>query len=242
MKLVIKIKKKIKNYLLNSEAKNVPVSEKRSYDKIFVIGFNKTGTTSLYITLKELGFNMGNQKVAEVMAYYMFKNNDFSELKPYTQSAEAFQDIPFSLPGIYKKLYLLYPNAKFILTIRDSAAQWYTSLINFHKKRFNKLEGNLPTIDDHMKSNYVFPGYNNFILKNNFNYPETPLYSKLAYVDIYEKHIIDVKAFFKSKKDNLIVINVSKKGERNRLLKFLGVKPNRLLSASFGVHKKTNIS
>ena len=106
MKLILEIKKRVKKHLLNSEAKNVPHNGKRSYDKIFVIGFNKTGTTSLYFTLKELGFNMGNQKVAEVMTYYMFKNNDFSELKPYCQTAEAFQDVPFSFPNIYKKLYI----------------------------------------------------------------------------------------------------------------------------------------
>ena len=82
---------------------------------------------------------MGDQKVAEVMTYYMFKNNDFSELKPYCQTAEAFQDVPFSLPNIYKKLYILYPNAKFILTIRDSAEQWYSSLINFQKNRFHVI-------------------------------------------------------------------------------------------------------
>lgn len=242
MKLILEIKKRVKKLLLNSEAKNVPVIGKRSYDKIFVIGFNKTGTTSLYFTLKELGFNMGDQKVAEVMTYYMFKNNDFSELKPYCQTAEAFQDVPFSLPNIYKKLYILYPNAKFILTIRDSAEQWYSSLINFQKNRFQKQGNDLPTIDDHMKSNYVFPGFNLLLKKELFNYPETPLYSKPAYIKIYEQHITDVKTFFKTKIDNLIIVNVSKDGERNRLLNFLDVKPNRFLSSSFSKYKATTIS
>lgn len=239
MKLILEIKKRVKKHLLNSEAKNVPHNGKRSYDKIFVIGFNKTGTTSLYFTLKELGFNMGNQKVAEVMTYYMFKNNDFSELKPYCQTAEAFQDVPFSFPNIYKKLYILYPNAKFILTIRDSAEQWYLSLMNFHKSRYQKQGNDIPTIDDHMKSNYVFPGYKGIILKELFNYPETSLYSKLEYIKIYEQHITDVKTFFKTKKDNLIIVNVSKDGERNRLLNFLDVKPNRFLSSSFSKYKTT---
>ena len=147
--------------------------------------------------------------------------------------------MPFSFPNIYKKLYILYPNAKFILTIRDSAEQWYLSLMNFHKSRYQKQGNNIPTIDDHMKSNYVFPGFNLLIKKELFNYPETPLYSKLEYIKIYEQHITDVKTFFKTKKDNLIIVNVSKDGERNRLLNFLDVKPNRFLSSSFSKYKTT---
>lgn len=37
----------------------------KKYDKIFCIGANKTGTTSLGHTLKQLGFNLGNQRHAE---------------------------------------------------------------------------------------------------------------------------------------------------------------------------------
>ena len=108
-----------------------------------------------------------------------------------------------------------------------------------HKSRYQKQGNNIPTIDDHMKSNYVFPGYKGIILKELFNYPETSLYSKLEYIKIYEQHITDVKTFFKTKKDNLIIVNVSKDGERNRLLNFLDVKPNRFLSSSFSKYKTT---
>lgn len=36
MKLILEIKKRVKKRLLNSEAKNVPVIGKRSYDKILL--------------------------------------------------------------------------------------------------------------------------------------------------------------------------------------------------------------
>ncbi len=238
-RIVPKIKKQIKEFLLKKEAKGVPSSIQRGYSKVFVIGFNKTGTTTLYQTLKGLQFKMGDQRVAEVLTYFMYKNNDFTELEHYCTTAEAFQDVPFSFPQQFKKIHKFYPDAKFILTTRDSSEQWYDSLVNFHRDRYQKKGNELPTIEDYMLSNYVFPGYIIPIIKNIFNYPEIPLYHKEHYINIYEKHIDDVKAFFKDKQDKLLIINVSKSGERKRLLEFLKVKPSRFLSADFSRFKKT---
>lgn len=239
MKIVSEIKRQIKGYLLKKEAKGLPVSNQRGYSKVFVIGFNKTGTTTLYNTLKGLQFKMGDQRVAEVLTYFMYKNNDFTELEHYCITAEAFQDVPFSFPQRFKKFHKLYPDAKFILTIRDSSEQWYNSLVNFHRGRFQKKGNELPTIKDYMRSNYVFPGSMIPTFKNIFNYPEIPLFHKEHYINVYEKHIDDVKVFFKDKQDKLLIINVSKSGERKRLLEFLKVKPSRFLSSDFSRFKKT---
>ena len=239
IKIVSKIKRQIKGYLIKKEAKGVLHSNQRGYTKIFVIGFNKTGTTTLYNTLKGLEFKMGDQKIAEVLTYFMYKNNDFTELEYYCSTAEAFQDVPFSLPQHFKKLHELYPDAKFILTVRDSSEQWYDSLVNFHRRRFQKKGNELPNIDDFMRSNYIFPGSIIPIYKNIFNYPEIPLFHKEHYINVYEKHIDDVNAFFKDKQDKLLIINVSKSGERKRLLEFLKVKPSRFLSSDFSRFKKT---
>lgn len=239
MKIVPKIKRHIKEFLLKKEAKGVPASTQRGYSKVFVIGFNKTGTTTLYHTLKGLQYKMGDQRVAEVLTYFMYKNNDFTELEHYCTTAEAFQDVPFSFPHRFKKLHELYPDAKFILTVRDSSEQWFDSLVNFQRGRYQKKGNELPTIDDFMRSNYIFPGSMIPIYKNIFNYPVIPLYQKEHYINVYEKHIDDVKVFFKNKQDKLLIINVSKSGERKRLLEFLKVKPSRFLSADFSRFKKT---
>ena len=39
----------------------------KDYNKVFVIGFNKTGTTTLKRTLFLWGFKLGDQKVASMM-------------------------------------------------------------------------------------------------------------------------------------------------------------------------------
>ena len=60
--------------ILKSRPK-VAITFSKSYDKVFVIGMNKTGTTTLYATLKDLGFEMGDSKVGEVMAAEYFQTD-----------------------------------------------------------------------------------------------------------------------------------------------------------------------
>lgn len=103
--------------------------------KIFCVGRNKTGTTSLTKAFEDLGFVVGNQRTAERMLHH-YKNRDFKPIIKYCKSAQVFQDFPFSYPETYKHLDKAYPNSKFILTIRDSADQWYNSVTKFHAKMF----------------------------------------------------------------------------------------------------------
>ena len=101
--------------------------------KIFVIGSNKTGTTSLGAALKNLGFRLGSQLEAELLLDDWAQRN-FRRLIKYCRSAEAFQDIPFSLDYTFQAMDAAFPNSKFILSVRDSADQWYQSLTRFHEK------------------------------------------------------------------------------------------------------------
>lgn len=91
--------------------------------KVFCIGFHKTGTTSLAVALRKLGYRVTGpngvhdpdiDKNALFMAYDLVKKFN------------AFQDNPW--PVIYKELDAKYPGSKFILTIRDSE-HWINSQI-----------------------------------------------------------------------------------------------------------------
>lgn len=82
--------------------------------KVFVIGFHKTGTTSMGIALKKLGYRVtgpngiDDPQIEEnvlPMAYNLVENYD------------AFQDNPW--PIIFQKIDEKYPGSKFILTIRN---------------------------------------------------------------------------------------------------------------------------
>lgn len=91
--------------------------------KVFCIGFHKTGTTSLELALKQLGY--------KVTSSFGTKDPDISD-KVYdladslVQKFDAFQDNPW--PVIYRELDQKYPGSKFIHTIRPSDS-WIKSQV-----------------------------------------------------------------------------------------------------------------
>lgn len=93
--------------------------------KIFCIGFHKTGTKSLALSLKQLGYTVKgrfgiNDKDINSLA--------FTKAKKFINKFDAFQDNPW--PLLYKELDILAPNSKFILTIRNKES-WLSSVINY---------------------------------------------------------------------------------------------------------------
>ena len=82
---------------------------------------------------------------------------DFNKIIKLCYSADAFQDAPFCFPYTYQVLHTKFPNAKFILSVRDSPQQWYSSITRFHSKIWGK-NNNLPTSKDLRDANYIFKG------------------------------------------------------------------------------------
>ena len=89
-------------------------------NKVFVIGSNKTGTTSLGAALNNLGYQLGNQLEAEMLIDDWAKR-DFRRIIKYCRTADAFQDIPFSLNFTFQAVDAAFPGSKFILSVRDDA-------------------------------------------------------------------------------------------------------------------------
>jgi hypothetical protein len=63
--------------------------------KVFVIGANKTGTTSLHKFLQELGYRVGPQGQFELLPFDYF-GGKWSRILNIIKNYEAFQDVPFS--------------------------------------------------------------------------------------------------------------------------------------------------
>jgi hypothetical protein len=94
--------------------------------KVFIIGFQKTGTTSLEHALQFLGYRVyGGDK-------NLMKYTNADDLKAYIKKTlytwDAVQDMPW--PLFYKELYDVYPEAKYILTIRDTN-KWIRSVVTY---------------------------------------------------------------------------------------------------------------
>ena len=191
-------------------------------EKIFCIGRNKTGTTSLKTAFSDLGFAVGNQREAELITSRDYFKGEFRELKKYCDTAQVFQDVPFSLPGTYKFIDKAFPESKFILTVRDSE-NWYTSITSFHAKLWGK-NGNIPTAEDLKNADYVTKGGPYNFLKI-FGTDDSDPYNKDKLVANFTKHNHDVISYFEDRPNDLLIIDVTKSGSYQQFVKFLGVSP-----------------
>ena len=132
--------------------------------KVFVIGFQKTGTTSLDLALQKLGYKV--YCVDKNLLKFEKSKDIKSYIKKILKNWDAVQDMPW--PLFYRELYELYPDAKFILTKREPD-DWFSSVkrffgsirIPFHKKIYN-----VPCAEGHEKEyKAVYNKHNDSVLK-----------------------------------------------------------------------------
>jgi Sulfotransferase domain len=194
---------------------------RKSADKIFCIGLNKTGTTSLAVAFRDLGYVVGKQRPAELLLPHYIEG-DFEPIIRYCRTAEVFQDIPFSLPNTFRHLDLAYPGSKFILTIRDSPEQWFESLTRFHAKLIGG--GRIPTVEDLKNADHIQKGWSWQLNRHLYQTPENDPYNRAALIAHYERHNRDVMHYFACR-DSLLAINVAQPGAYQALCRFIGAKP-----------------
>lgn len=189
--------------------------------KIFCIGANKTGTTSIEKALLDLGFKLGDQLQA-LNLIESYKIRDFDNIIKFCKKADAFQDAPFSWHYTFIFLDQAYPGSKFILTVRDNEDEWYKSFIKFHSKLYGE-NGKLPTTEK-LKTAYrnskrtVWENMNARMKMDESNpYNEKRL---TAYYLTHNKMVIDYFRF----KNNLLIINLKDKNSYSTFCKFINVK------------------
>ncbi len=195
---------------------------KKTKPKVFCIGFNKTGTTTIEYTLSEHGFVLNDQKKASVFLDDWAKR-DFKSLIKYCNKYEAFQDFPFSLPFTYIALDAAFPKSKFILTVRDSPEAWHKSITTFHGKLW--ANGNTPTKTDLQNAFRYYKGRPWVVNRKIFKSPDDDPYNEEILKKQYLDHIESVKEYFRFRPDDLIVVNVSKDDDYNKLCAFLNIDP-----------------
>ncbi len=171
--------------------------------KVFGIGLSRTGTKSLTISLKQLGFNLvhypnDSQTLQELMA----ANYDLSIL----QDCDGITDI--TVTAYYPQLDQLFPNSKFILTVREKQSWLKAMEAHWHNKPvFDTNSDN----EDKMRlrrflrlsvyGTYTFNG------------------DRLAYVyDLHHKNVLD---YFKNRPESLLVFNICGGEGWERLCPFL---------------------
>ena len=193
----------------------------KNKQKIFCIGLNKTGTTSLKKEMELQGFVVGNQRRAELL-FDDWVKKDFSRIIKYCKTAQFFQDVPFSLPYTFIAIDQAFPGSKFILTIRDDAESWYNSLIRFHGKLFGN--GKIPPTTEDLKSaTYIYKGFPYHSRTHVLNAPENDLYNKEILIDFYETHNKAVTDYFRFRKNDFLEINLKEDNSYEKFCSFLNI-------------------
>lgn len=99
--------------------------------KVFVIGYNKTGTTSLGIALKMLGYD--HSSFNHFVWRKLYKNGDIPSVIQYTSKFESFDDLPWLKEDMIPILDESFPNSKWIYLTREKEA-WKKSFKRWSSK------------------------------------------------------------------------------------------------------------
>jgi hypothetical protein len=103
--------------------KQVP-SQRRP--KLFGIGLNKTGTSSLRLALEVFGYRVCGPRRELLKAY---RRGDMSGFDRVVAAYDAFEDIPW--PLVFDYLFERYgDDTQFVLTTRASPDKWFNSIEN----------------------------------------------------------------------------------------------------------------
>lgn len=145
--------------------------------KIFGIGLNKTGTT----TLGQCGriLNLRCTGCDKQLLEDFVLRNDFSRIKEKINRFDLFEDWPW--PLMYRELDRMYPKSKFILTVRKSEESWIRSLHN-HSMRTHPTK--------HCRK-----------LAYGFNYPRR---NEAEHIELYRKHNDGVREYFKDRSEDFL--------------------------------------
>lgn len=206
--------------------------------KIFCIGSNKTGTSSLRELFLKVGLNVSPQKQQE--AYFNDENNltDDANIVAYIKKYDFFQDVPFSLGNLFVKLDTLFQDSKFILSIRD-ADDWFDSLCNFHLKIYQRSNPEITSISQVTEQmvkemSWIEKGYSykfikkffiSKIINNKVIYDWNLLYNREHYKKIFNTRNEQIISYFLSyDKKKLIILNLKEEKSTDRLFNFLEIK------------------
>lgn len=187
--------------------------------KVFCIGFNKTGTTSIEKALLDFNYSLGSQDVGTKL-FEAWVKRDFNSICQFATTAEAFQDIPFSLPYTFVALDQAFPNAKFILTVRNDSEEWYDSIVRFHLKIWGK--GKTPLNADDLEAAPPFHYSRLYLNREIFNTEGQDVYNRKKLVDAYEFHNKNIIEYFKNRPKDLLILNLSDEKAYDEFCNFLG--------------------
>tara|TARA_R110002074_G_scaffold29399_4_gene84302 strand:- start:1314 stop:2033 length:720 start_codon:yes stop_codon:yes gene_type:complete len=196
---------------------------RRVYDrKLFCVGMNKTGTTSIHRLMRQWHYDVAPQWEGERLfdeAGLHASDMLFAWIKRH----EAFQDVPFSCTDLVPELVTRYPDARFILTRRDPE-EWFESLRNHHFTLLGlQQDATTNQIASALKiCPYIAPGYLGRLVRKLFNiYSDDLLYDRDHHIAQILSHDTAVRAAVPE--NQLLEVSLIDLQDTSEICSFLGL-------------------
>jgi hypothetical protein len=213
------------------------LASRRRFNKVFGIGQHKTGTTTLESVFRLCGLTVGNQAEGE-LAGFSARRGDFRRLADHVAKADAFQDSPFADGTVYAALDALFPDSRFILTVRDPR-DWFRSLKSAAMKRWGLGAEATPTPAHLEADGYLFPTYvyeahvyRHLLDTPSYAEPWAPpppsvdwskLFDEEHYVAGYERRNAQIRDYFKARPQHLLEVDLTQEATIRKVALFLGL-------------------
>jgi hypothetical protein len=169
------------------------VSSVESVEKVFGVGLNKTGTTTLGVCFERLGFSRTSWRPELMRAW---AEGDREQVLAAAEEVDAAEDWPW--PLAFRELDERFPQARFVLTTRLDAHSWFRSLEQ-HAARTGPSQ----------------------LRALAYGYPD-PTGREEEHIAVYEAHNAAVREHFRGRPDKLLVVCWERGSGWEELCSFLG--------------------
>jgi Sulfotransferase domain len=171
--------------------------------RIFGIGMQRTGTSSLHAAFQSLGFDAGHWKSAEWAQAIWREMNRWGRSRTLEKDY-ALSDNP--IPLLYEQLDQGYPGSKFVLTVRDEDG-WIRSV-----RKFWTYEGNP------RRWTWDADGFSHKVHAITYG---IVTFDEAVFRARYRKHNADAEAYFRGRSD-FLKLDISDPTAMDKLCRFLG--------------------
>jgi hypothetical protein len=179
------------------------MNELRGHQKVFGLGLSKTGTSSLGVALNILGIKT---------IHYPHDRRTLAELRTGNYSLSILEEyrgvVDIPVAPYFAQLDRIYPNSKFILTVRDKLS-WLRSIETHWRSRNARMNKD--------------PQYKEFAQFISACVYGTLQYNKDRFLYVYDTHVRNVQHYFKHRSEDLLILDICGGDGWEKLCSFLGL-------------------
>jgi hypothetical protein len=160
--------------------------------RIFGVGMHKTGTTSLHSALTTLGYDSAHWN-SGAWAKAIFQEMKSNKKSSTLEKHYALTDLPITM--LYEDLDRSYPGSKFILTTRNEVS-WLNSVEKHWSYDTNEYRAEWDVYPaSHMLHNELYG---------------RKMFDADVFLERFRRHNLEVQEYFKSRPNDLLVMDLDK--------------------------------